>query len=257
MEKENRTATPEERAVLKNYSGFGGIKAVLNPVGHPGDERYWTKSDLDLFGLVTELHEVLREGAGDETQYKRYVSSLKNSILTAFYTPTEVVNVLVETLHKRGITPMRLLDPSAGMGAFASAFRQQFPDCENTCFEKDLLTGKILSQLCPKDNVRTEGFENIESRYTNHYDIATSNIPFGDVAVYDPFIYHSITIRHGVWPHDPSTIISFSNQSIWYALWWYRGVYHFAGRTQCRKEPSGTSMADGTLPAGFCRPPAQ
>jgi len=186
LEKENRTATPEERAVLENYSGFGGIKAVLNPVGHPGDERYWTKSDLDLFGLVTELHEVLREGAGDETQYKRYVSSLKNSILTAFYTPPEVVNVLAETLKEKGIVPMRLLDPSAGTGVFASAFSQQFPDCENTCFEKDLLTGKILSQLYPKDNVRTEGFENIESRYSNHYDIVTSNIPFGDVAVYDP-----------------------------------------------------------------------
>jgi len=146
--------------------------------------------------LVTELHEVLREGAGDEAQYKRYVSSLKNSILTAFYTPTEVINVLVETLHKRGIAPMRLLDPSAGTGAFASAFRQQFPDCENTCFEKDLLTGKILAQLYLHDKVRTEGFENIESRYTNHYDIATSNIPFGDVAVYDPsFATHNDPAR--------------------------------------------------------------
>jgi len=89
LERENRTATPEERAVLGNYSGFGGIKAVLNPVGHPGDERHWTKSDLDLFPLAAELHEVLREGASDETQYKRYVSSLKNSILIAFYTPPE------------------------------------------------------------------------------------------------------------------------------------------------------------------------
>jgi N12 class adenine-specific DNA methylase len=186
LDKENHTATPEERAVLENYSGFGGIKAVLNPVGHPGDERYWTKSDLDLFPLISELHEVLREGAGDQTQYKRYVSSLKNSILTAFYTPPEVVNVLAETLKEKGIVPMRLLDPSAGTGVFASAFSQQFPDCENTCFEKDLLTGKILSQLYPKDNVRTEGFENIESYYSNHYDIVTSNIPFGDVAVYDP-----------------------------------------------------------------------
>jgi len=197
LERENLTATPEERAILENYSGFGGIKAVLNPVGHPDDQRYWTKSDLDLFGLVTELHEVLREGTGDEAQYKRYVSSLKNSILTAFYTPTEVINVLVETLHERGIAPMRLLDPSAGMGAFASAFRQQFPDCENTCFEKDLLTGKILSQLYLHDKVRKEGFENIESRYANHYDIATSNIPFGDVAVYDPFFAtHNDPARH-------------------------------------------------------------
>ncbi len=186
LEKENRTATLAEQAVLENYSGFGGIKAVLNPVGHTGDERHWTKSDLDLFPLVTELHKVLREGADDETQYKRYVSSLKNSILTAFYTPPEVVIALVESLHERGITPMLLLDPSAGAGVFASAFRQQFPDCENTCFEKDLLTGKILSQLYPKENIRTEGFENIETRYSSHYDIVSSNIPFGDMAVYDP-----------------------------------------------------------------------
>jgi len=186
LESTNRTSTPEEQAILENYSGFGGIKAVLNPVGHPDDERHWTKSDLDLFPLVTELHEVLREGAGDEMQYKRYVSSLKNSILTAFYTPPEVVNALVETIHERGIIPTRLLDPSAGTGVFASAFRLQFPDCENTCFEKDLLTGKILSQLYPRDKVRIERFENIESRYSNHFDIVTSNIPFGDVAVYDP-----------------------------------------------------------------------
>jgi N12 class adenine-specific DNA methylase len=186
LEKENRTATPEEHTTLENYSGFGGIKAVLNPVGHPGDERYWTKSDLDLFPLVTELHEVLREGAGDEAQYKRYVSSLKNSILTAFYTPPEIVNVLAEIMKEQGITPTHLLDPSAGTGVFASAFGQQFPNCENTCFEKDLLTGKILSHLYPNDNIRTEGFENIENRYSCHYDVVASNIPFGDVAVYDP-----------------------------------------------------------------------
>ncbi len=186
LEKENRTASPEEKTVLEKYSGFGGIKAVLNPVGHPGDQQYWTKSDLDLFSLVSELHEVLREGSDNEAQYKRYVSSLKNSILTAFYTPPEIVNSLAEALKIQGITPIRLLDPSAGMGAFTSAFSKQFPGCENTCFEKELLTGKILSQLYPKDNIRTEGFENIESRFSSHYDIATSNIPFGDVAVYDP-----------------------------------------------------------------------
>ena len=186
LDKENRTATTEERAIMENYSGFGGIKAVLNPVGHPGDERHWTKSEVDLFPLVTELHEILRKGAGDEPQYKRYVSSLKNSILTAFYTPPEIVNTLAETLHERGIIPIRLLDPSAGTGVFASAFSRQFPDCENTCFEKDLLTGKILSHLYPKDKIRTEGFENIENRYADHFDFVTSNIPFGDVAVYDP-----------------------------------------------------------------------
>jgi N12 class adenine-specific DNA methylase len=186
LEKEQRTATPEERAILENYSGFGGIKAVLSPVGHSGDERYWTKSELDLFPLVTELHEVLKEAAGDEAQYKRYVSSLKNSILTAFYTPPEIVNTLCEALKEQNIVPSQLLDPSAGTGAFPSSFKQHFPQCENTFFEKDLLTGKILSQLYPKDRIRTEGFENIENRYSSRFDMVSSNIPFGDVAIYDP-----------------------------------------------------------------------
>lgn len=186
LEKEQRTATPEERTILEKYSGFGGIKAVLNPVGHPGDERHWTKTDLDLFPLVSELHEVLREAAGDEAQYKRYVSSLKNSILTAFYTPPKIVNTLVEALKEQNIVPKQLLDPSAGTGAFPFAFKQHFPQSENTCFEKDLLTGKILSQLYPKDRIRTEGFENIEIRHSGRFDIVASNIPFGDVAIYDP-----------------------------------------------------------------------
>jgi len=186
LEKEQRTATPEERAILEKYSGFGGIKAVLNPVVHSGDERHWTKSELDLFPLVKELHEVLKEAAGDEAQYKRYVSSLKNSILTAFYTPPEIVNTLCEALKEQNIVPSQLLDPSAGTGAFPSAFKQHFPMSENTCFEKDLLTGKILSQLYPNDRIRPEGFENIENRYSGRFDIAASNIPFGDVAIYDP-----------------------------------------------------------------------
>ena len=107
LEKENRAATPEERTKLEKYSGFGGIKAVLNPVGHPGDERYWTKSDLDLFPLITELHEVLKEGAGNEAENKRCVSSLKNSILTAFYTPPEIVNTLVAVSYTHLTLPTK------------------------------------------------------------------------------------------------------------------------------------------------------
>lgn len=34
LEKEQRTATPEEAGILAAYSGFGGIKAVLSPSGN-------------------------------------------------------------------------------------------------------------------------------------------------------------------------------------------------------------------------------
>lgn len=53
-------------------------------------------------------------------------------------------------------------------------------------FEKDLLTGKILHHLHPEQKVRIEGFEKIEKPFNDYFDLAISNIPFGDVAVFDP-----------------------------------------------------------------------
>ena len=85
LEKEQRTATPEEAGILAAYSGFGGIKAVLSPFGKLTDILRWTQADRELFPLITELHNVLRDGAADEREYKRLVESVKASTFTAFY----------------------------------------------------------------------------------------------------------------------------------------------------------------------------
>lgn len=186
LDKEGRQATPAERETLEAYCGFGGIKAVLNPADRPEDVQHWTKTDSELFPLVSELHGVLRSGSENTAEYNRYVSSLKNSVLSAFYTPPKVVDALAAALKESGIEPVRLLDPSAGTGVFSAAVRLLNPCCETTQFEKDMLTGKILSHLNPTGNVRVEGFENIEPRYNGYFDVAASNIPFGDVRVFDP-----------------------------------------------------------------------
>ena len=186
LDKEGRQATPAEREILEAYCGFGGIKAVLSPAGKPEDVGQWTKTDSELFPMVTELHEVLRNGSKDTAEYNHYVSSLKKSVLSAFYTPPKVVDALAAALKESGVSPVRLLDPSAGTGIFSEAIRQTTPGCEATQFEKDMLTGKILSHLNPTEKVRVEGFENIEPRYNGYFDVAASNIPFGDVRVFDP-----------------------------------------------------------------------
>lgn len=188
LDREKRQATDAEKEKLAVYSGFGGIKAVLNPAAKPEDITHWKTSEHDLFPLVTELHRVLRDGAKDDAEYKRYVSSLKNSVLTAFYTPKPVVDALSLALNSSGIKPLRFLEPSAGAGAFISSFKETVPDAEVTAFEKDLLTGKILSHLHPQDKIRIEGYEKMEGRYAQHYDVIASNIPFGDVAVFDPLL---------------------------------------------------------------------
>jgi N12 class adenine-specific DNA methylase len=183
--REKRPATEAERSVLRQYSGFGGIKCILNPSQSESDKAYWTKTDLPLFPLVADLHTLIRENSKDERQYKAYFGSLKSSILTAFYTPPAIVQALSDTFKESRITPGRFLEPSAGGGAFVDAFKQSFPHIETVCFEKDLLTGKILSHLYPDDKVHIHGFEEIENRPGNQFDIIASNIPFGDTAVFD------------------------------------------------------------------------
>ena len=185
LERENRNPTNEEKEALKQYSGFGALKCILNPAESLSDIAHWPNSEVGLFPLVTELHDVLKSNSQSEQRYKQYVGSLKNSILTAFYTPPEVVQVLAETLKQNNITPDNFLDPSAGLGVFMTAFKNQNESLSATGFEKDLLTGKILSKLYSEDKIRTAGFEEIESRYNNHFDVVSSNIPFGDVAAFD------------------------------------------------------------------------
>ena len=185
LDREQRVPTAEERQALERYCGFGGLKCILNPAGSLADAAQWTKSDLDLFAPTAELHRLIRENSADERTYKRYMDSLKSSVLTAFYTPSEVTETISGVLKENGIAPLRVLEPSAGRGAFVDAFLRDNPQAEVMAFEKDLLTGKILSHLYPEQRVRIEGFERIEKPFEGYFDVAVSNVPFGDVAVFD------------------------------------------------------------------------
>ena len=181
-----RTATPEERERLVRYCGFGGLKCILNPASDLTDAVRWAKSDLELFPMTVELHRLIREHSTSDNEYKRYIDSLKSSVLTAFYTPPAVTEALADVLNDYNVRPRRLLEPSAGHGAFVEAFTQKNADADVMAFEKDLLTGKILAHLYPDKKVRAEGFERIEKPFNDYFDAAVSNIPFGDVAVFDP-----------------------------------------------------------------------
>ena len=185
LEKEQRTPTARERALLERYCGFGGLKCILNPARELTDAVHWAKSDLELFAPTVELHRLIRENSRDETEYRRYVDSLKASVLTAFYTPQAIADTIADVLHDRKVRPRLVLEPSAGMGAFISPVLSNNPQAEVMAFEKDLLTGKLLSSLYPQQKIRTEGFEKIEKPFLNHFDLAISNIPFGDFGVFD------------------------------------------------------------------------
>lgn len=186
LDREQRTPTARERLLLERYCGFGGLKCILNPARELADAVHWAKSDLELFAPTVELHRLIRENSKNESGYKQLMDSLKQSVLTAFYTPSAITEALTDVLKEHQIIPEKVLEPSAGIGAFVDSVLDNNPKADIMAFEKDLLTGKILRHLHPEQKVRIEGFEKIEKPFNDYFDLAISNIPFGDVAVFDP-----------------------------------------------------------------------
>ena len=193
---ERRPPDDAEWDILSKYAGFGGLKCVLLDANELADAAKWTKSDRDLFAPTVELRRIIHDYSKDDRVFKRYMDSLQASVLTAFYTPKHVVEAISLTLQQAGVEPQRFLDPSAGSGAFVDAFTWVNPRGERIAFEKDALTGLILSKLYPQTNVHIEGFERIATDYQDYFDVAASNIPFGDISVPDPVFATSDNIAY-------------------------------------------------------------
>lgn len=116
VHKQHRKATQEEKQVLAQYSGFGGVKEVLT-IGTqiPMPE--------ELAEQTNRLQEVLRTLAGgSEGDYDLLMNSIKASVLTAFYTPKFIIDTVANQIHTRfrenGLQMRSFLEPSAGIGGF-------------------------------------------------------------------------------------------------------------------------------------------
>ena len=180
--------TAEEIAVLRKYAGFGGLKCILDDANELADAAKWSKSDIELFAPTVELRRLIHDYSHNDKEFAGYMDSLKTSVLTAFYTPAPVIDAISDALKNSGVEVRSFLEPSAGQGAFIDSFlrNDRYPGAEVLAYEKDLLTGKILSALHPSILTRVEGFEKIERDFDGYFDVAASNIPFGDFAVADP-----------------------------------------------------------------------
>ena len=179
---DDRQATDEEKDVLSRYSGFGGIKDVLNI----GTE--YTVSD-DVAEPIRKLQDLI--GAYpyyDDAMRQAVINSIKSSVLTAFYTPKFLVDAVTRQIHAtlkdNGLQMSTFLEPSAGIGGFLPV---AMPGTRSYAFEKDCLTGFILSLLYDGATTVTAGFEKIADQHLEHgsFDVIASNIPFGNFRVFD------------------------------------------------------------------------
>ena len=147
-----RVVGRDKSCLLYTSCGFGGLKCILNPARELADAVHWAKSDLELFAPTVELHRLIRENSKNESEYKQLMDSLKQSVLTAFYTPSAVTEALTDVLKEHQIIPEKVLEPSAGIGAFVDSVLDNNPKTDIMAFEKDLLTGK---KMCIRDRARS------------------------------------------------------------------------------------------------------
>lgn len=173
----NKKVTEQDVELLKKYKGFGGIKAILLPLDKP---ELFNDVDKPLIEPIKELHQVLQDYSASPVEYEKYLLSIKNSVLTSFYTPNEVVASIGSVLSD--IPFQNMLEPSAGIGVFL----EHIPANNKTGIEKDLLTGRILAALHQDKNIMVQGFEKTQRKYESSFDLVISNIPFGTVPVFDP-----------------------------------------------------------------------
>ena len=192
--KEGQRLNEEQITALRKYAGFGGLKQVMYGNGTREDwqAQEATPEDMRLYDGMMEFYAVLKEHL-NEPDYIKAVGSVKNSVLSAFYTPEFVPQSLFAALKAQGIIPNRIYEPSAGAGVFISEALSAFPQLkEIAAVEKDFLTGKVLEAICVGQDisikVQISGLEGSERIDDGRYDMVTSNIPFGNYKVYDPEI---------------------------------------------------------------------
>ena len=108
----------------------------------------------------------------------------KESTLTSFYTPREVMDGIYKTLTDMGFKTGNILEPSAGVGNFIGNMPSEIQGSKVYGVEKDSLSGRIARELYPEANIQIKGFE--ETNFSNNFfDLVIGNVPFGDFKVND------------------------------------------------------------------------
>lgn len=162
-QEENRFATPEEQIVLSKYVGWGGLSEAFDE-----NNSAWTTEYLELSSVLTP---------------EEYASA-RESTLTAFYTPPEVITAIYKAMEQMGFKDGNLLEPSCGIGNFIGMLPDAMQDSKIYGVELDTISAGIAQQLYQKTTIAAQGFEetNLPDSF---FDGVVGNVPFGDFKVSD------------------------------------------------------------------------
>lgn len=152
-------ATPRQMAVLRKFSGWGGLgKAFTQSSWGWGEDTPPKK---------------LRKLLGNEA-YQQAVMSANSS----FYTPTHIIDSLWDIATQLGFKGGTILEGSAGIGNILAQMPTEISDRSDIhAVEIDNTAGGILSLLYPDAQVDIQGFEQTKIE-NGSVDLAITNVPF-------------------------------------------------------------------------------
>ena len=152
-------ATPEQMAVLRKFSGWGGLGKAF--------ESFTAYTN----GKPTPMY--LKDLLGDEA-YQQAVMS-RNS---AYYTPANVIDAMWDIARAMGFKGGKVLEGSAGIGNILGLMPKDMSERSDIqAVEIDPTTGNILSLLYPDAQVGIQGFEATPVE-NGSVDLAITNVPF-------------------------------------------------------------------------------
>jgi N12 class adenine-specific DNA methylase len=166
QERKVEVAGPDDKKVLVRYVGWGGL-----PQAFDARNEKWAAEYQELQSLL----------APDE-----YVKA-RRSTQDAHFTSETVIKGIYQGLNVMGLQgsgPLRVLEPSAGIGNFMGLLPQGY-DADFLTVELDPTTAAISKYLYPKARHLNNGFQNVELQGAR-FDLVVGNPPFGKQTLYDP-----------------------------------------------------------------------
>ena len=160
---ENRFATPKEQIILSKYVGWGGIPEAFDERAGSWQTEYTMLKNI----LTPEEYAAARE-----------------STLTAFYTPPEVIAAIYKAMEQMGFKEGNLLEPSCGIGNFIGMLPKSMENAKVYGVELDTISAGIAQQLYQKSSIAAQGFEEVNVP-DSFFDGVIGNVPFGDFKVSD------------------------------------------------------------------------
>jgi N12 class adenine-specific DNA methylase len=167
LEREQRPPAADEQLALAHFTAFGESSLLT---------RLVNAADGSLPDILTEPA----------------VDALRRAALTAYYTPLPVVQAIWAALTRLGfgqLPSFRMLEPAAGVGNIIAAMPPTLRErAQITAVELEPLSARILGQLHPDVALwGGQGFQDADLP-ANAFDLAISNVPFGEFGVADATI---------------------------------------------------------------------